>query len=57
MHNDTPILVSLASWREFEGDVHDYTIGHYGEVAVLTGVSYFKNWITQHVQNANVVLK
>lgn len=57
IQNDTPILVGLASWREFEGDVHDYEFGHYGDVAVLTRVSYFKEWITRHVKNANVILE
>jgi hypothetical protein len=54
--NNTPVLVGMASWREFDGNVEEYSFGHYGETAVLTRVSYFKDWITKHVKTAKVVL-
>lgn len=55
--NNTPVLIGMASWREFDGEVEEFSFGHYGETAVLTRISYFTDWITMHVENANVIVE
>ena len=47
--NSTPVLIGLASWREVDGDIENYTFGKYGATAVLTRVSYFNEWINGHI--------
>lgn len=47
--NSTPVLIGLASWREVDGDLENYTFGKYGATAVLTRVSYFNDWISGHI--------
>tara|TARA_Y100000815_G_C13348878_1_gene503367 strand:- start:229 stop:1116 length:888 start_codon:yes stop_codon:yes gene_type:complete len=55
--DDKPVLLGMASWREFEGDVKQFSFGHYDEVAVFTRVSYFKDWIMEHVETAEVIFR
>jgi len=50
--NSTPTLIGLASWREIDGDLDNYTFGKYGSTAVLTRVSYFNDWINKHINNS-----
>ena len=47
--NSTPVLIGLASWREVDGDLENYTFCKYGATAVLTRVSYFNDWISGHI--------
>ena len=53
--NKTPVLVGLAAWREFDGDVERYTFGKYGSTAVLTRVSYFQAWISNYIEDIEFV--
>jgi len=55
--DNKPVLLGIASWREFEGDVKQFSFGHYDEVAVFTRVSYFKDWIMEHVETAEVIFR
>ncbi|GHF94755.1 trypsin-like serine protease [Thalassotalea marina] len=47
--NDVPILVGFAAWTEIHGPLEQHVPGKYGTTGVLTRVSYFNQWITQHV--------
>ena len=53
--NAKPVLVGLAAWREFDGDVKRYAFGKYGSTAVLTRVSYFHDWINGHINLDGVI--
>jgi len=54
MLDNSPVLIGVAAWREFEGDVKTYNFGRYGATAVLTRVSYFNDWISNHVESVTV---
>lgn len=47
--NDVPVLVGFAAWTEIQGPLEQHVPGKYGTKGVLTRVSYFNQWITQHV--------
>jgi len=47
--NSTPVLIGLASWREIDGDLENYTFGKYGSTAVFIRVSYFYDWINEQI--------
>lgn len=49
--NDTPLLVGFAVWTEIRGQLEDHVPGKYGSTAVLTRVSYFKDWINENIKN------
>ncbi|MGB0835631.1 MAG: trypsin-like serine protease [Psychrobium sp.] len=52
--NSIPVLIGLASWREIDGDLENYTFGKYGSTAVLTRVSYFNDWISKNINKSTI---
>jgi secreted trypsin-like serine protease len=54
MLDNSPVLIGMAAWREFKGDVQTYNFGRYGATAVLTRVSYFKDWISNYAESVTV---
>lgn len=52
--NSIPILLGLAAWREFDGDVKEHIFGKYGETSVVTRVSYFQNWIYETTRERDI---
>ncbi len=49
MKNGTPLLIGLASWQEYEGNLKDYVGGKYGSVSVFVRVSAYNQWIDKTI--------
>lgn len=54
--NSTPILLGLASWREIDGNLENHIYGKYGSTAVITRVSFFNDWIAEHINDSSALL-
>jgi len=44
-----PLLIGLASWQEYEGDLKDYVGGKYGAVSVFVRISSYNQWIDKTI--------
>ena len=47
--NSKPLLIGFAVWREIDDDFENHVHGKYGSTGVLTRVSYYNDWITDHI--------
>ncbi|MFC3031433.1 trypsin-like serine protease [Pseudoalteromonas fenneropenaei] len=44
-----PVLIGLASWQEYEGDLKDYVGGKYRAVSVFVRISSYNQWIDKTI--------
>ena len=45
MKDGAPLLIGIASWQEYEGDLKDYVGGKYGAVSAFVRISSYNQWI------------
>lgn len=49
IRNGIPLLIGLASWQEYEGDLEGYVGGKYGAVSVFVRISSYNQWIDKTI--------